>query len=281
MSKLKYFLVLSLIVLSVLTSACKQEKGTNDLRLGTIAGPETDLIETLKQVAHDRYGLNVEIVQFSDYSMPNEALANGDIDANIFQHLPYLENSIKANGYRISPIAKGFIYPMGVYSKKIKNLSQLHDGAIVAVPNDPSNESRALLLLQKGGLLQLNPNAGTNATKADIVANPKNLVIKEIDAAQLPRVLPDVDLAAINTNYAMLANLLPSKDALIVEDSNSPYANLVVVRMEDRDDPRFISLIAALHSAEVLHKAQELFKGQAVPAWKTVSSSNTVGDQPL
>lgn len=251
-------------------AGCKKDQAadSNTLKVGVIAGPESQLMEKAKEIAAKRYGLNIEIVQFSDYTLPNEALASGSIDANMFQHLPYLESAIKAKGYQITPIAKTFIYPMAVYSKKIKEISDLKDKATVAIQNDPSNEARALLLLEKGNLITLKPDAGFNATINDIVSNPKKLDFKEIDAAQIPRVLPDVDIGTINTNYAMLANLSPTKDGLIVEDGHSPYANLVVVRTADKNDPRFLKLIAALHSAEVLAEAQKIFKGQAIPAWK-------------
>lgn len=270
MNKLKSILILLLGAIFLFTlSACQQQKtGANELRVGVIAGPESQLMEVAKEIAAKRYGLKIDVVQFSDYTMPNEALANGSIDANMFQHLPYLQAAIKGRGYQIMPVAKTFVYPMALYSKKITSLGQLTDKAIVAIPNDPSNEARALLLLQKAGLIQLRPGADITAVIEDIAENPKQLTIKEVDAAQLPRVLPDVDLAAINTNYAMEAGLMPSKDGLIVEDANSPYANLVVVRIADKNDPRFLKLVAALHSAEVLHEAQTLFQGQAIPAWK-------------
>ncbi len=185
-------------------------------------------MEAAKKVAAQKYHLTVEIVPFTDYNMPNEALSDGSIDANMFQHQPYLDAAIKAKGYKIVAVAKTFVYPMGVYSKKITKLAALKPGAVVAIPNDPSNGARALLILQKAGLITLKPSAGATATIADISRNPKKLRFKEIDAAQLPRTLPDVDLAAINTNYAMIAGLIPSRDALFMK-AQSPYANLIVV----------------------------------------------------
>lgn len=269
MKRLKNFLQITLVSILFALTACHQQKETsNELRIGTIAGPETQLMEIAKQVAAKRYGLDIKIVQFSDYTLPNAALADGSIDANMFQHLPYLQAAIQAKGYQLAPIAKTFIYPMAIYSKKIKNLSALKNNAIVAIPNDPSNEARALILLQKAGLIKINSKATITATVADIIKNPKNLVLKEVDAAQLPLVLSDVDIVAINTNYATEAGLTPSKDGLFIEGSDSPYANLVVVRTQDKTDPRFLKLVAALHSAEVLHEAQKLFHGQVIPAWK-------------
>lgn len=262
--------IICLLSLAILTAACSQQKEpSNALRVGTIAGPETQLMQVAKKVAAQKYDLHIKIVQFTDYNMPNEALADGSIDANMFQHLPYLKTAIAARGYKLTPIARTFVYPMALYSQKIKTLAQLKDGGTVAVPNDPSNEARALLLLEKAGLVKLKSGVGTDATIIDITSNPKQLQIKEIDAAQLPRVLPDVDLAAINTNYAMEAGLTPSKNGLFIEDSHSPYANLIVVRADDQNDPRFAKLVAAFQSPEVLAEAQKLFKGQAIPAWKS------------
>ncbi|MDF3055407.1 MAG: metQ [Gammaproteobacteria bacterium] len=258
------------VTLSAVT-ACNQHKSSasseNQINVGTISGPETVLMEEAKTVAAEN-GLQVNIVTFTDYAMPNEALSDGSIDANMFQHEPYLEQSIATNGYDIVAIGKTFVYPMGVYSSKIKQLSELKAGSIFAIPRDPSNQGRALLLLQRAGLVTLKQGSGTDATVLDIIDNPKKLVFKELDAAQLPKVLPDVDAAAINTNYAMLANLTPSRDAILVEHSDSPYANLVVVRKKDKDDPKFQKLLDALHSDAVMKKATALFNGQAVPAWK-------------
>ena len=267
------FIITSTLLLSF--AACSQQKeNPNVVKVGTIAGPETQLMQVAKQVAAKKYGLDIEIVQFTDYNMPNEALANGSIDANMFQHLPYLTASIKANGYKLSPIAETFVYPMAIYSKKIKNISQVKDGDVVAIPNDPSNEARALLLLQKAKLITLKPGTNITATIADIATNPKHLSIKEIDAAQLPRVLPDVTIAAINTNYAAEAGLLPTKNGLVIEGADSPYANLIVVRTADVNDPRFVKLVNAFHSPEVLAEAKILFKGQAIPAWNINPPSN-------
>lgn len=251
-------------------AACGSKQTTdNTIKVGTIAGPETELMETAKKVAKEKFGLNIEIIAFSDYNLPNAALVEGSIDANMFQHIPYLEKQIKDKGYKIVDVGKTFIYPMGIYSKKIKDINQLKEGAVVAIPNDPSNEARALLLLEKAKLIQLNPNAGIHATVTDIRENPMKLKIKEIDAAQLPRALPDVDLALINTNFAMIAGLLPSKDALEIESAeNSPYANLVATRVGMENDPRVKQLVEALQSIPVQEKAQDLFKGQAIPAWK-------------
>ncbi len=240
------------------------------IKVGTIAGPETELMETAKEVAKNKYHLNIKIVEFTDYSTPNAALNDGSIDANAFQTLPFLKADMKTHGYKLAVIGKTFVYPMALYSKKIKNLNELSANATVAIPNDPSNEARALLLLQKAGLIKLKPN-DEFVTPADISENTKNLKFKEIDAAQLPRILPDVTLAAINTNFAVPAGLYPTHDGLFIEGADSPYANIVVVREADKNNSQLLELIKAIHSKEVLETAKKLFKEQAVPAFKTIS----------
>lgn len=266
---LKRCIVCIFVCFFLLSLGCALEKNSKSLRVGTISGPETQLMELAKQVARKKYDLRLIIIEFSDYSLPNRALNEGSLDANMFQHQLFLTAEIDNKHYRIIPIAKLFIYPMGIYSKKIQHLSELRQHAVIAIPNDPSNETRALLLLQQAGLLRLKSNteAAINPTKA-IVSNPKHLYIKELDAAQLTRALPDVDAAVINTNYAVLANLYPKQDALFLENNQSAYANLLVVREQDKDNPKLKELIDVLHSPEVLIAAQTLFHGQAIPAWK-------------
>lgn len=266
---MRFFRLLGLLItISIFTTACNKHRGDNELYVGTIAGPETALMEVAKKVAEDKFQLNIVIVEFNDYSLPNQALADGSIDANMFQHQPYLDAAVKAKNYPIVTIGKMFIYPVGVYSSKWKTLNQIPDKAIVAVPNDPSNETRALILLQQGGLITLKSKSSETLTLQDIEKNPKYLQFKELDAAQLPRVLPDVDIAVINTNFALLAGLNPKDNALLKETANSPYANVVAVRSSDKNAPKFQQLLEALHSPDVLQKAQEIFKNQAIPAWK-------------
>ena len=255
--------ILSLLLFIVLLSACQQQ--SNAIKVGTIAGPETELMEVAKKVALKKYNLQINIKTFSDYVIPNIALNDGSIDANVFQHQPYLDATIKSRGYKLVTIGKTFVYPMAIYSKKISKLSEIKDNATIAVPNDPSNETRALLLLQKAGLIALNKQH--SATIMDIKHNPKNLQIKPLAAAQLPRSLNDVDAAVINTNYAILNNLSPKKDSLFIEDKDSPYANIIVVQKANKDNPKLKLLVQSLNSPEVMQKAKELFKGQAIPAW--------------
>ncbi len=256
-----------LVIISIVTTACNQKRAENELYVGTIAGPETELMEVAKKIAEEKFHLHIVIVEFNDYSLPNQALADGSIDANMFQHQPYLDAAVKAKNYPLATIGKMFIYPVGVYSSKWKSINQIPDKAIVAIPNDPSNETRALILLQQGGLITLKSKSSETLSPQDIEKNSKQLQFKELDAAQLPRVLPDVDIAVINTNFALLAGLNPKDHALLKESANSPYANVIVVRNDEKNAPKFQQLLEALHSPEVLKKAEEIFKNQAIPAW--------------
>lgn len=256
--------ILSCILLIISLVACNKPS-PNSLAIGTIAGPETDLIETAKQVAESKYGLTIKIVTFNDYNLPNEALQDGSLDANVYQHLPYLKAAIQAHGYQLEPIGKTFVYPMGIYSKKLKALDHIADNAVIALPNDPSNEVRALLLLQNAHLITLNNTE--NPGIKDIQNNPKHLQFKEMDAAQLPRILPDVDAAVINTTYALPAGLSPSHDALFIESKDSPYANLIVIKQDSPKKAQLELFVKALNSEEVKEKAQALFGDSAIPAW--------------
>ena len=246
---------------------CQEKRDDTIMRVGTIAGPETELMEVAAKVAKENDNITIKVMQFTDYVMPNQALADGSLDANVFQHQPYLDESSKAKGFNLVAIGKTFVYPMGLYSDKVKKIEDVPENAIIAIPNDPSNGARALIMLEKAGLIKLKEGKTTNASLLDIVENPKNINIKEIDAAQLTRIMPDVHLAAINTNYSLLADLFPNRDAIFVESADSPYANIIVVRAEDANNYKLKKLVQALQSKPVLDKANELFKGQAIPAW--------------
>lgn len=260
------FKVLFLSLCTIIMAACQQHD-KNVLKIGTIAGPESELMQTAKAVAKKQFGLNVEIVEFTDYLEPNAALNDGSIDANMFQHQPYLDQQIKDRNYQLVAIGKTFVYPMGIYSAKVESLQDVPVGALVALPNDPSNEGRALILLEKAKLIKMKDGVGIYAMPEDIKENPKQLKFKELDAAQLARSLPDVDLAVINTNYAIPAGLSPRKDALFIEGKDSPYANIIVIRKDEIKDPRMKQLVAALQSDAVLKATQRIFKGQAIVAW--------------
>lgn len=266
MFKNSYLSLIGISLLACLT-AC-HSKSAQTIKVGTIVGPETVLMETAQEVAVKQYNLVIKVVEFSDYAVPNAALADGSIDANVFQHQPYLNQAIASKRYKIVSIGKTFVFPMGLYSKKVKDMKALRSGAIIAIPNDPSNEARALALLTKAGLITLDSSVNSvEATPANITQNPKHLVFKELNAAQLARHLDDIDAAAINSNYAIPEGLLPSRDALLIEDPDAAYANVVVVKEKKQNDPRFKDLLSALHSKEVQDKANELFKGEAIPAW--------------
>jgi D-methionine transport system substrate-binding protein len=224
-------------------------------------------MEIAKQVAKEKYQLNIKIIEFTDYIQPNTALNDGSIDANMFQHQPYLDQQIKDHHYALVAIGKTFVYPMGIYSHKIKNFKELPVRATIAIPNDPSNEGRALLLLQKAGVIQLKKTAGLYATPNDLSDNPKEIEFIELDAAQLSRSLPDVYAAVINTNYAVPAGLSPSKDAIFLEGADSPYANIIVIRRDELNDPRMQQLLQAFQSEEVSRAAKKIFNDQAIRAW--------------
>lgn len=256
--------IIGILGLLLALVACSKPS-PNILTVGTISGPETELVEVAQKIALDRYGITVKIIEFNDFNLPNEALQDGSLDANIYQHLPYLKAASKAHGYDLEPIGKTFVYPTGIYSLKIKSLSRLPNNAIIALPNDPSNEMRALLLLQKAGLITLKEKHQNNLQ--DIASNPKKLRFKELDAAQLPRVLPDVDAAVINTTFAIPAGLRPSRDALFIENKHSPYANLIVVRRNSDKKEKLALFVKAMNSKDVKNKAQELFGDAAVVAW--------------
>ncbi|MCC8403814.1 MetQ/NlpA family ABC transporter substrate-binding protein [Paraburkholderia sp. MMS20-SJTN17] len=236
------------------------------IKVGVTGGPHAQIMDVVKTVAA-RNGLNIKIVEFSDYVQPNAALASGDLDANSYQHDPYLQAQVKDRGYKLIRIADTVTYPMGVYSKKLKTLAELQPGAKIAVPNDPTNGGRALLLLQKQGLLKLRADAGLKATPLDIVDNPRKLKIVELDAAQIPRSLGDVDAAAINTNFAMEAGLKPKQDAIAIEDPKGPYVNIIAIREADRNKPWVSKLVAAYHSPEVKQFVDGKFGGSVIASW--------------
>ncbi len=212
-------------------------------------------------------GVDLQVVEFTDYVKPNLSLNDKEIDANFFQHKPYLDKFCKDRNLSLVSVGTVHIEPMGVYSKKIKDLKELKDGAKVAIPNDPTNGGRALAILEKAGLLKLKEGVGVLATANDIVDNPRNLQITEAEAAMLPRTLDDVDIAVINSNFAMEAKLNPTKDALFIEAKDSPYANIVAVRKGDENRPEIQKLMKALNSPEVKKFIEDKYKGAIIPAF--------------
>ncbi|QOT77112.1 MetQ/NlpA family ABC transporter substrate-binding protein [Cupriavidus basilensis] len=239
------------------------------LRVGTVSGPDAQVWQVVQKVAK-REGLNIKVVEFNDYVQPNAALDAGDLDANSFQHQPYLDSQVKQRGYKMVSVGYTYISPLGIYSQKLKSPKDLPQGAKVAVPNDPSNENRALLLLAAQGVIKLKSGVGTNgvnATPLDVSDNPKKLKLVELDAAQLARSLPDVAAAVINTNYALAAGLQPTRNAIALEDIHSPYANIIAVRTQDKDKPWVKKLVAAYQSEEVRQFMKNEFKGAMVPSF--------------
>lgn len=248
------------------TAASSSSGETTVLKVGATAVPHAEILEQVKPILA-KEGIDLQIVEFNDYVQPNLALNDGELDANYFQHQPYLDEFKSEHDVKLVSAGGIHIEPMGVYSKKVKSLDDLADGASIAIPNDPTNGGRALILLAKAGVITLKDNNDIKATVQDITANPKNIKFQEVEAAQLPRVLDDVDAAVINTNYAMQANLVPSKDALVMEDSTSPYVNIVAVREGDQDKPAIKKLIEALKSDTVKKFIEEKYKGAVVPAF--------------
>jgi D-methionine transport system substrate-binding protein len=227
----------------------KDTAGSSTLIVGATPVPHAELL-TLVKPDLAAQGIDLQVVEFTDYVQPNAALVSGDLDANYFQHLPYLESNAEWKNALVTAFGV-HVEPFGIYSNSIKAIGDLKDGATVAIPNDPSNGGRALLLLQSKGLITLKAGVGLTATPLDITGNPKNLKFRELEAAQLPRSLGDVDAAAINGNYALEAGFNPSKDALIIEGADSPYVNFVVVQKGKENDPRIKALEAALRSQKV------------------------------
>lgn len=236
------------------------------IRIGVTAGPHAQIAEVAKKVA-ERDGLKLQIVEFQDYIQPNAALDSGDLQANSYQHLPFLQTQIQARGYKLTAVGETVTFPMGFYSKKYKSLAELPEGSKVGIQNDPSNSGRALALLQKYGVIKLKPGAGITATPLDVIENVKHLQIVQIEAAQLPRSLDDLAASAINTNYAVQAKLVPTRDAIAIEDPKNPYANLLAVRTQDKDKPWVAKLVKAFQSPEVKQFVSSNFAGSMVPAF--------------
>ena len=249
----------ALLLTGLLLAGCDQ--GGNDakhIKVGVINGAEQDVAEVAKKVAKEKYGLDVELVGFSGSLLPNDATNQGELDANVFQHRPFLAQDNKAHNYTLVAVANTFVFPMAGYSRKIKSVSELKDGATIAIPNDPTNLGRALLLLQKEKLITLKPDVGLLPTALDITANPKNVQIMELEGAQLPRVLddPKVDVAIISTTYLQQTGLSPVHDSVFIEDKNSPYVNIVVTREDNKDAENVKEFIQSYQSPDVRARAR-------------------------
>lgn len=235
------------------------------IRIGVSPGPHAEILEKVKPLAA-RKGLDLKIIEFSDYVVPNQALAAGELEANSFQNQPYLDNQVKDRGFKLVSVGLTVNFPLGIYSAKYKSWAEVPDGATVAIQNDPTNGGRSLLLLQDKGVIKLRDGVGFKPSVADITSNPKKLKIIEIEAAQTPRSLPDVAAAAINTNYAVDAKIEPTS-AILREDPKGPYVNLIAVRETDKDKPWVKALLEAYHSPEIKAFVAERFKGSVLAGW--------------
>ena len=256
-------LLTALAASAALTAAAAQ---AGEISVAATAVPHAELLEFVKP-ALAKEGVELKIKVFTDYVQPNVQVAEGRLDANFFQHQPYLSEFNASRGTELVSIAGVHVEPFGAYSSKVKSLTELVDGAQVVIPNDATNGGRALLLLQKTGLIKLKDATSITATVKDIAENPKNIKVRELEAATLPRVLNQVDLALINTNYALEAGLNPTKDALVIEGDDSPYVNILVTTSEKKDNADLQKLAQALHSDAVKQFIVEKYKGAVVPAF--------------
>jgi len=267
----------TILVLTVLALICSLSFSVladdHVLKVGATPVPHAEILKFVKDDLADM-GVELEIVEFTDYVTPNLALSDGSIDANYFQHVPYLDQFSADRGLDLVPVTKVHIEPIGLYSNKYESIEAMPKGSIIAVPNDPSNEGRALILLHNKGVITLEDPSNLSATPLDIVENPKELSFEELEAAQLPRVLPDVAGAVINTNYALEADLNPVDDALILENSDSPYVNVVVVRAGDEDNEKIQKLVKVLNTTKVREFILEEYEGAIVPAFTPIDSED-------
>lgn len=242
------------------------EEETYSLKVGVTAGPHEEVMEKVKEVAAEN-GLDIELTVFTDYVIPNIALDEGDIDANSFQHKPYLDDFREDRGLDIIDVANTINFPMGVYSNQISDVEEIQDGDKLGLPNDPTNAAHALFIFEEAGLITLKEDAGNTASIKDIEDNPLNLEFVELEAAQIPMHLDELVAAAINTNYAIENGFTPTDDAIYIESNDSPWVDLIAVRTEDKDSPAIAKLIESYHSDEVKAFIEETFPGSLIPTW--------------
>jgi D-methionine transport system substrate-binding protein len=267
-------ILLALTLLVALFASCGTTANTNSgdaaktIKVGASITPHAEILAVAKDVLAEK-NITLEIVEFDDYVIPNTATESGELMANYFQHQPYLTDFNSKNNTHLVSVAAIHYEPFGVYGGKIKSLEELKEGSVIAVPNDGSNEARALMLLEANGVIKLKEGAGFTATVQDIVENPKNVEIKEIEAALLPRTLADVDLAVINGNYAIQAGLKVSEDAIVIEDKDSEasktYANIVVVKEGNENNELVLALVEALKSEKVKTFIETKYEGSVIP----------------
>lgn len=256
--------IISILLFAIATAVSAQDPV---LRVGVTAGPHAQIAEAAKKVA-ERDGLKIQLIEFTDYIQPNAALNSGDLDANIYQNVPFLENQNKSRGYKLVVVGNGVLQQNGVYSRKLKSLAELPAGARVGIPNDPTNGARALLILAAYGVIKLKPEVSVTASPLDVIENPKRIKLIELEAAQLPRSLDDLDIAVINTNYALPAGLSPTRDAIALEKPNSPYAlQIIAAREDNRNSPAIAKLVKAYRSEEVKQFVASKFSGAYTTSW--------------
>lgn len=236
------------------------------LKVGATPVPHAEILNAVKDKLA-KEGIDLKIVDFTDYVTPNLALADGELDANYFQHKPYLDKFCEEKGLKLNVAGGVHVEPIGIFSVNLKSINDIPDKATVAIPNDPSNGGRALILLHNAGIITLNDPTNLYATEFDVVKNPKKLKFKTLEAAQLPRVLKDVDFAVINGNYALEAGLNPAEDSLLLEGKESPYTNIVAVKAGDEKREEIVKLINALNSPETAEFINTTYKGAVVPAF--------------
>ncbi len=245
------------------------DNGRLSLKIGVSPVPHADIIRFVQDNLAAEAGLDLTIVEFTDYVQPNLALNDGQIDANFFQHAPYMEDFAREHNLDLVSVAAVHIEPLGIYSRKVKTLGEVPANAVVTIPNDSTNSGRALRLLEANGLIKLKAGAGVTATVQDIVENPLQLDIKELEAAQLTRSLEDTTLSVINGNYAIDAGLVPAKDALALESGEgNPYANILTVLKSRANDPAIQKLAALLTSPEVKKFIEDKYQGSVIPAFQ-------------
>lgn len=262
---MKKILSIILSVSLVLTlGACGKKADSKKLTVGATAVPHAEILEEVKPILKEK-GYDLEIKVFSDYVLPNRAVEDGELDANFFQHIPYLEEFNKNHKTNIVALNKVHLEPLGLYSKKIKSLDELSDGITITIPNDPTNGSRALKLLEENKIIKLQNK--DLVSKLDIIENPKNIKIQEIDAPQLSRTLDDVEASIINTNYALQASLNPTKDAIVIEDKESPYANVIAVKGGNEEKEDIKALCEAITSEKIKKFIEEKYNGSIIPSF--------------
>ncbi len=264
MKKIVSSAVVLLLALALFGAGSKEQADSKTIVVGATPEPHATFLNlVVEDLAAQGYTLTVQ--EFTDYVTPNEALESGELDANFFQHIPYLESFNEEKGYHLANAGGIHVEPFALYSRKYKTLASLPEGATIAIPNDPTNDGRALLLLESAGLLSLDAEAGLQATVLDVLDNPKNFKFREIEAASLPRVLEDVDGAIINGNYAIPAGLIATRDGLVVEGADSPYVNVVAVKQGRENDEAIVALVNALRSEKIrAYVAEHYINGEVV-----------------